>query len=69
MGLIAADRACSARRAPARAAAKEALAVLEQLGENRAQALSWIDDVLNHQPEIEDAQVLISEVLRIKTGV
>jgi Holliday junction DNA helicase RuvA len=55
--------------APSRAAAKEALAVLEQLGENRAQALNWIDDVLTHQPEIEDAQVLISEVLRLKSGV
>ncbi|MHC4995450.1 MAG: Holliday junction branch migration protein RuvA [Planctomycetota bacterium] len=54
--------------APSRATAREALAVLEQLGENRAQAVGWIDEVLVHQPDIDDAQTLIAEVLRVKTG-
>lgn len=53
---------------PSRAAAREALAVLEQLGENRVQALGWIDEVLVKQPEIDDTETLIGEVLRMKGG-
>ncbi|MBI1369172.1 MAG: hypothetical protein GC162_11035 [Planctomycetes bacterium] len=54
---------------PSRSAAREALEVLVQLGENRTQAITWIDDVLAKRPDIDDAQVVITEVLRLKSGV
>ena len=57
--------------APARGGvAREALDVLVQLGENRAQALIWVDQAMaaddNEKPD--DVQALISEVYRIKEG-
>lgn len=54
---------------PARGASRQALEVLMQLGENRTQAMQWIDHVLTRQPEIDDAQELITEVFKVKSGV
>jgi Holliday junction DNA helicase RuvA len=50
----------------ARALAREALEVLLQLGENRVQALSWIDEVLRGEERPTDVQDLIARVYRIK---
>jgi len=52
---------------PTRAAAREALEVLLQLGENRVQAIKWIDEVMVRHPDIDDAQRLVEEVFRIKS--
>lgn len=73
LGSLAATRSASGGFAPAqplpiRGPSREALEVLVQLGENRAQALQWIDDVLTRQPDLTDSQSLITEVLRLKTG-
>ena len=49
--------------------AREALEVLLQLGENRAQAMAWIDQVLrdaDHRPQT--AQDLIARVYQLKSG-
>ncbi len=51
---------------PGRAAAREALEVLLQLGENRASAIKWIDEAVTRNPDVDDPQVLITEVLRVK---
>lgn len=55
--------------APANAMAREALEVLMQLGENRVQAVNWIDQALrdpNDRPA--DVQDLVTRVYRIKSG-
>ncbi|HEX7009635.1 MAG TPA: Holliday junction branch migration protein RuvA [Phycisphaeraceae bacterium] len=49
--------------------AREALEVLLQLGENRAQAVQWIDEALAQSDPPRDVQTLIAEVYRIKAGV
>ncbi len=49
-----------------RTMAREALEVLLQLGENRAQALAWIDEVLRSEDRPSDVQDLIAKVYRIK---
>lgn len=54
--------------APARTVARDALEVMAQLGENRAEAVQWIDRVLADQPDITEPQVLIAEVFRIRSG-
>ena len=54
--------------APGRPAAREALEVLLQLGENRAHAVRWIDEALTHHPDLHDPDQLIREALHIKTG-
>lgn len=56
-------------KAPSRAVAREALEVLMQLGEPRAQAIQWIDEVMTRQPDLDDSQQIITEVLRHKAGV
>lgn len=53
----------------ARSVSREALEVLVQLGENRVTAMNWIDQVITNNPDIEDPQVIITEVLRLKTSV
>ncbi len=53
---------------PVRSIAREALEVLVQLGENRSQALLWIDQVMHKQPQIETSGDLVTAVLRLKTG-
>jgi holliday junction DNA helicase RuvA len=53
--------------APGRSAAREALEVLLQLGENRTQSVTWIDEVLRKKPDADDPQIIITEVLRLKT--
>jgi Holliday junction DNA helicase RuvA len=53
---------------PTRSAAREALEVLLQLGENRVLALQWVDEVMQRQPDLTDAQAIITQVLRLKTG-
>ncbi len=50
-----------------RALAREALEVLLQLGENRADAVQWIDRVLASDEEIDSADEVIAEVLRLKS--
>ena len=52
----------------ARSAAREALEVLLQLGENRAMAVQWIDEVLLKQPDLKDSTQVVTAVLRLKTG-
>lgn len=52
--------------APAGHAAREAMAVLLQLGENRAAVVQWINDVLVKQPGLDNSQELITAVLRHK---
>ena len=54
--------------APPRPAAREALEILLQLGENRAQAVRWIDEALTRHPGLQDPDHLIREVLQLKTG-
>ena len=47
---------------------REALEVLVQLGENRANALALIDQTLTADPEIADSQQLIAHALRRRTS-
>ncbi len=67
--VYAADDTSTEPVAPGRAAVREALEVLVQLGENRTQAVQWIDQVLTRQPELDDAQQVITEVFKVKSGV
>ena len=46
--------------------ANDALAALLQLGETRAMAVGWIDRALHEDPDIEQAEVLISAAYRFK---
>jgi len=62
------DAAAGEPATPTRSVAREALEVLLQLGENRAIAIRLIDDVLVNNPELDDAQQLIAEVLRAKSA-
>ncbi len=48
---------------------REALDVLMQLGESRANATAWIDQAMVQNPELDDAQQIIAAALRIKSGV
>ncbi len=50
------------------AVAQDALAVLVRLGEPRHLAVQWIDRALTIEPEIEDAQRLVTAAFRVKTG-
>ncbi len=59
------DAAPPARGRPAR----EALEIMLQLGENRAQAVQWIDQVLLKHPDLDDPQQIITRVFAEKTGV
>ncbi len=70
LGTVASERSATGAPAPApiRGPSREALEVLVQLGENRSQAMQWIDDVLTRQPDLTDSQALITEVLRLKVG-
>lgn len=54
--------------APMRDAAREALEVLVQLGESRPQAARWIEAVLIRQPDLDDAQQIITRALATKSG-
>ncbi|MHB1155738.1 MAG: Holliday junction branch migration protein RuvA [Phycisphaerales bacterium] len=47
-------------------AAREALAILLQLGEPRVQAVQWIDQVMLKNPDLADAQAIITECFRLK---
>lgn len=48
--------------------AQDALSVLIRLGEPRHLAVQWIDRALTLEPEIEDAQRLVTAAFRVKTG-
>ena len=48
--------------------AQDALAVLLALGEPRHMAVQWIDRALTDEPEIPDAQTLVTAAFRIKAG-
>jgi Holliday junction DNA helicase RuvA len=48
--------------------AREALEVLVQLGENRSQALQWVDRVLAGDDRPEQVQDVVAAVYRIKAG-
>ncbi len=50
------------------AIAHDALAVLTRLGEPRHLAVQWIDRALTLEPEIADAQALVTAAFRIKSG-
>ena len=47
---------------------REALELLVQLGENRAQAMQWIDRVLRDEDGPRDTQQLIERVYQIRAG-
>jgi holliday junction DNA helicase RuvA len=53
---------------PAGGLARDALHVLLQLGENRAQATAWIDRAMTSDNAPADTEALIAEVYRIKGG-
>lgn len=48
--------------------ARDALGVLLQLGENRTQAVNWIDRALSKDDAPADVEALVAEVYRIKGG-
>ena len=48
--------------------ARDALHVLLQLGENRTQAVAWIDRAMTSDNAPADAEALVAEVYRIKGG-
>jgi holliday junction DNA helicase RuvA len=52
----------------ARAMSREAMEVLLQLGENRTQAATWIDQALRQGAPPKDVQDLVARVFRIKAG-
>jgi holliday junction DNA helicase RuvA len=52
----------------ARAMSREAMEVLLQLGENRTQAATWIDQALRQGEPPRDVQDLVARVFRIKAG-
>ena len=58
------------RAGPSRAAgsAREALEILLQLGEQRAQAVQWIDRIMLGEDPPTDAQGLVAAVYRLKAG-
>lgn len=60
------DQAQPATSTGANALARETIEVLTQLGENRTDAIRWVDTILARHPEIEDSQRLLAEVFRIK---
>lgn len=47
-------------------ASREALAILLQLGESRTQAVQWIDQVMTKNPDLDDAQAIITECFQLK---
>ncbi len=53
---------------PSGGLARDALHVLLQLGENRAQAVAWIDRAMSSDKAPADAEALVAEVYRIKGG-
>jgi Holliday junction DNA helicase RuvA len=63
----AADGSSASSIATASSPAREAIEVLVQLGENRAQAAMWIDQVLRRQPDLTDSRQIIAESLRLKS--
>lgn len=60
--------AATAGPSPAAGVAREALEVLLQLGENRLDAVQWIDRVLADDDAPRDAQGVVTEVYRLKAG-
>lgn len=48
--------------------ARQALEVFTQLGENRAQAVQWIDQVLAQDEAPDNVEDVIAEVYRVKAG-
>ena len=65
---ITADDPASAAPAGGGRLAREALEVLMQLGENRTQAVQWIDRVLSADDRPDDVQDVIAAVYRLKAG-
>ena len=63
-----ADDPASAAPASGGRLAREALEVLMQLGENRTQAVQWIDRVLSADDRPDDVQDVIAAVYRLKAG-
>lgn len=53
---------------PSGGLARDALNVLVQLGENRTQAVNWIDHALSMDDAPKDIEALVAEVYRIKGG-
>jgi len=63
------EHAAPGAAAPSGRPARDALEILLQLGENRAQALQSIDEVLTRNPDLDDPQQIITEVFAARTGV
>jgi Holliday junction DNA helicase RuvA len=55
-------------RRPAAGLPREGLEVLLQLGENRAQAMQWIDRAMDGQPRPQTVEQLLARVYEIKAG-
>jgi len=53
---------------PGRSLAREALEVLVQLGENRAQAQAWVDQALETDDPPREVQALLAAVYRLRAG-
>lgn len=71
-GPTAGPQADDSPAAPRVRVAREALEVLLQLGENRIDAVRWIDQALigaEEDPRPQDTQALVSRVFTIKSGV
>ena len=66
-GLRATGRA-DGQIAAAAGTGRQALELLVQLGENRAQAMQWIDRALRDEDQPRDTQQLIERVYEIKAG-
>lgn len=60
--------AAAAAATPLSDAANEAVSVLVQLGERRADALALVDRVLAVAPELESAEAIIQQAYKLKAG-
>ena len=63
-----ADGVAAEPPAPATSLQRGAIEVLLQLGENRAQAVLWIDQALSQDDAPAEVEALVAEVYRIKGG-
>lgn len=63
-----ADGTATDTPAPATSLQRGALEVLLQLGENRAQAVLWIDQALSREDAPDEVEAVVAEVYRIKGG-
>jgi holliday junction DNA helicase RuvA len=67
-GAVGKNGAAAPAPSPQRAMAREALEVLLQFGENRVQAMNWIERALGENSPPRDVQTLIGRAYQIKAG-